>query len=177
MKNKKHMCVVFSIIERVYWYSRVTLLGMSIDGSSYVSSPRPFILRIHFVVYFERETSDGSSGSLSIPSLHSLLTWLPFIFDLSGLSLILVFYASSSSSFSLLIHCFHFTSHFFLTKTHFLVWYSLCIIIAHFIIISVPLIDTMFAIGILRSMAHRLFLYMLHFIHEGMSFLSLGIWA
>ena len=119
MKNKKHMCVVFSIIERVYWYSRVTLLGMSIDGSSYVSSPRPFILRIHFVVYFERETSDGSSGSLSIPSLRSLLTWLPFIFDLSGSSLILVFYASSSSSFSLLIHCFHFTSHFFSHKDSF----------------------------------------------------------
>ena len=60
-----------------------------------------------------------SSRSLSIPSLCSLFMWLPFVFDLSGSSLILVFCVSSLSSLSLLIHHFHFTSYSFLTVTHF----------------------------------------------------------
>ena len=160
MKNKKHMCVVFYIIECVYWYSRVTWLCLLTRVREQSIFPRLFILCIHFCCIFwewDEWHSLRSFGSLSIPSLRSLLMWLPFIFDLSGSSLILVFCASSSSLFSLLIHHFHFTSHSFLIATHFLVWYSLCIIITHFIIVSVPLIDTMFAVGILSSMAHEIF--------------------
>ena len=87
--------------------------------------------------------------------------WLPFVFDLSGSSLILVFCVSSSSSLSLLIRHFHFTSYSFLTTTHFRVWYSLCIIITHLIINSICficlLIDIIFTLGSLRSMDHRIF--------------------
>ena len=102
-----------------------------------------------------------SSRSLSLPSLHSLLMWLPFIFDLSGSSLILVFCVSSSSSLSFLIRHFHFTSYSFLTTTHFRVWYSLCIIIIHLIISLICficlLIDIIFTLGSLRSMDHGIF--------------------
>ena len=70
-KEKRHMCVLFSIIEYVYISVRgVALLDMSIDGSSYVSSPRPFILRIHFVVCFESEMSDLLLGSLGHCPFH-----------------------------------------------------------------------------------------------------------
>ena len=115
------MCVLFSIIECVYQCSRVALLDMSIDGSSYVSFPRPFIFCIHFCrIFCERDEwpSLRSSGSLSLPSLCSLLMWLHSIFDLSLSLLLFVLFVSSSSSFSLLSHHFHFTSYSFLTATH-----------------------------------------------------------
>ena len=110
-KKKKRLCV-FIFYHCVCWCSGVIWLIMFVDESSYVSFPRPFILCIHFCHMFwewDKWLSLRSFGSSSIPSLHSLLAWLPCIFDLSGLSLILIFSASSSSSsFSLLIHCsFH----------------------------------------------------------------------
>ena len=115
-------------------------------------------------ISYERDEwlSLRSSGSSSIPSLHSLLTWLPCISDLRGSSLILVFSASSSSSsFSLLIHRFHSTFKFFLTVTHFQVWYSLHITIIHLIISLICficlLIDTMFTLGTFGSLAHGIY--------------------
>ena len=39
--NNKGMCVVFYIIEHVFGCSRVTLVSMLVDGSSYVSFPKP----------------------------------------------------------------------------------------------------------------------------------------
>ena len=103
-----------------------------------------------------------SSRSSSIPSLHSLLACFPCISDLSGSSLILVFSASSSSSsFSLPIHCFHSTFKLFLTVTQFRVWYSLHITITHLIISLICficlLIDTMFTLGTIGSLAHRIY--------------------
>ena len=96
------MCIVFSIIGRVYWCLRVTSLSMFVDGSSYVSFSRPSIFCILFVVYFESEMSDlslRSSVSLSFPSLHSLTMWLHFMLDSSGSSLLFVFFVSPSFSF------------------------------------------------------------------------------
>ena len=97
-----------------------------------------------------------SSGSSSIPSVHSLLTYFPYISDLRESSLILMFNASSSSSsFSLLIHHFH------STFTHFRVWYSLHITTIHLIISSFCficlLIDTMFTLGTIGSLAYGIY--------------------
>jgi len=73
------MCIVFSIIGRVCWCSRVTISSMFIDGSSYVSFPRPFILCIHFVVCFESEMSSlllGTPGHC--PIHHCVHCWCDF---------------------------------------------------------------------------------------------------
>ena len=116
------MCIVFSIIERVYWYLKITFSSMIVDESSYVSFLGPSLLCIHFVSSFVREWDEWpyikGSRSLSFPSLHSLLMWLHSMFDLSWSLLLFVLFVSSSSSFSLLIHHFHFTSYSFLTATH-----------------------------------------------------------
>ena len=114
------LCIVFSIIECVYWCLRATWLSMFVDESSYVSFSRPSIFCILFVVYFESEMSDlslRSSVSLSFPSLHSLMMWLHFMLDLSGSSLLFVFFASPSFSFLLWIHHPHLTLCHFLTTT------------------------------------------------------------
>ena len=131
------MCIVFSIIGRVYWCLRVASLSMFVDESSYVSFPRPSIfLYLLYRVFWEWNGWHflKSSKSLSIPSLHSLMMWLHFMLDLSESSLIFVFFASPSFSLSLLIHLLRFTLCPFLTTTHFQVCYSLCIIITHLII-------------------------------------------
>ena len=74
------MCVVFYIIEHVFGCSRVTLVSMLVDGSSYVSFPRPSILCIHLVVYFESEMSDLLLGTLGhCPFHHYVLCWCDFI--------------------------------------------------------------------------------------------------
>ena len=121
MKNNKRMCIVFSIIECVYWCSRVTWLSMFVDESSYVSFPRPSMLCIHFYCLFwgwNEWPSPRSSRSLSLPPLRSLLMWLHFMSDLSWSLLLFVLFVSSSPLFSLLIHHFHFTSHSFLIAAH-----------------------------------------------------------
>ena len=110
---------------------------MFADESSYVSFPRSSIFCIHFVVYFENEMSDLSLRifvSLSFPLSHSLMMWLHFMLDLSGSSLLFVFFASPSFSFLLLIHPFHLTPCHFLTTTHSWVWHFFCIIITQLII-------------------------------------------
>ena len=120
-RKKKRMCVLFSIIECVYWWSRVTWLSMFVDRILYVSFLRPSMLCIHFYcIFWERDEwpSLRSSKSLSFPSLRSLLMWLHSMFDLSWSLLLFVLFVSSSSSFSLLSHHFHFTSYSFLTTTH-----------------------------------------------------------
>ena len=73
------MCIVFSIIKCVYWYLRVILSSMFVDGTSYVSFPRPSILCIHFVVYFESEMSDLLLGAQShCPFHHYIHCWCDF---------------------------------------------------------------------------------------------------
>ena len=161
------MCIVFCIIERVYWYLRVTLSSMIVSESSYVNFLRSSSLCIHFSVsFFFLERDEWPSlrgfGLLSFPSLHSLLTWLHFIlwFELITISLYM-FIVSSSSSSLLLIHPFHFTSLFFAYIDLFQVCYPLCIIFTHLIISSICFIylflDIIFTLGTFRSIAHELF--------------------
>ena len=89
------MCIVFSIIEHVYRYQRVTLSSMFVVESSYVSFLGSSLLCIHFVTYFVRKWDEWpfprGFRSLSFPSLHSLLMWLHFMFDLSWSSLLFVY--------------------------------------------------------------------------------------
>ena len=121
VKKKKNTCVLLFIIECVYWCLRVTWLSTFVDGSSHVSFPRLFMLCIHFYCIFrewDEWPSPRSSGSLSLPSLRSLLMWLHFMSDLSWSLLLFALFVPLSSSFSLLIHHFHFTSYYFLTTTH-----------------------------------------------------------
>ena len=116
--------------------------------------------------------------SLFFPSLHSLTMWLHFMLDLSGSSFLFMFFVSPSLSFLLLIHHFRFTPCSYLTVTHF----RFDIFLASFLRIS---LSVWFAssshywyyihIGHPQVHGSRAFLYMLHFIHEGMGFSSLGI--
>ena len=78
------MCIVLSIIEHVYWYSRVTLLSMFVYESLYVSFPIPSILYIHFVL--EWETDNLLLGHCLFN--HYIHWWCDFTpyFDLSWLS-------------------------------------------------------------------------------------------
>ena len=115
------MCIIFSVIRCVYWCLRATWLSIFVDGSLYVSFLRPSMLCIHFYCIFrewDEWPSPRSFRSLSLPSLRSLLMWLHFMSDLSWSLLLFVLFVPSSSSFSLLIHHFHFTSYSFLTTTH-----------------------------------------------------------
>ena len=114
-----------------------------------------------------------SFGSLPLPSLCPLVTWLHFTFDLSELLLHFMLFASLSSSFFISIHSLCFTSYSFLTATHFrfstffasLLHISLLVrfylLLPHWYYIR---------IGHLQVHGSRDFLYMLHFIHEGMGF-------
>ena len=121
------------------------------------------------------------SRSLSFPSLHSLLMWLHSMFDLSWSSLFFVYslflyhphhclwfipFTSPPCSFLTLTY-----SRFDISLVSFLriplsVWFASSSHYWYYIHIRHPQVH-----------GSRAFLYMLHFIHEGMSFLSLGIWA
>ena len=176
------MCIVFSIIECVYWYPRVTLSSMFVVESPYVSFLRSSFLCIHFVISlweWDEWPFPRSSRSLSFPSLHSLLMWLHSMFDLSWSSLFFVY--------SLFCyhprHCLWFISFAsppcsFLTLTY----SRFDIFLASFLHISLSvwfasLSHYWYYIHIEHLQVHDswAFLYMLHFIHEGMCFLSLGI--
>ena len=140
-RKKKHMCMcmVFSIFERVYWYSMVILSSIFVGESSYVSFLRSSLFCIHFVTSFVREwdewLSPKGSGSLSLPSLHSLLMWLHSMFDLSWSSLFFrIFIVSLSSSSLLLIHPLCFTLLLFSYIDLFQVWYFPCITLVYLII-------------------------------------------
>ena len=150
------MCIIFSIVGCVCWCSRVIVSSMFVDGSSYVSFPRPFFLCIHFCRMFRARDewpSPRDSGSLSYPSLRLLLMWLHSMYDLSWSLLLFVFFASASSSFLLLIHHPHLTPCPSLTSLLlFPVWHFTCIVLTHpairsFFFITSP-IDITFTLGI-----------------------------
>ena len=137
---------------------------MSIDGSSYVSFPRPFILRVHFVVCFESEMSGLLLGALGhCPFHHCVRYW-------RDLLSYLIWADHHLFSYSMLHHHprFHFWFIIFISPLipflqwpHFRVWYPLRTIIIHLVMSSVFLhciiIVTMFTVGIFRSMAHDIF--------------------
>ena len=157
------MCIVISIIEHVHWYPRVTLSSMFIGESSYVSFPRPFLSHIHFAISFlkwDEWYSLRGSRSLSLPSLHSLLMRLHFMFDLSWSLLLFVCSLFRYHPY----YCFWFilfvSSHcYFLTVT-----YSKFDTLRHsytsqyqFVFLHCLIIAIIFTLGILRSMAHEIF--------------------
>ena len=156
------MCVVFSIIEHVYWYLRVTLSSMLVGKSSYVSFLRPSISRTHFTISFlewDEWPFLRGSRSLSLPSLHSLMMWLHsiFLFELIIISLYM-FIISPSSSLLLSIHPLRFTSLLFSYSGLFQFWYFLCIILTYLFISLVfficVIMAIIFTLGTLKSMAH-----------------------
>ena len=168
------MCIAFSIIERVYWYLRVILSSMFVVESSYVS-----FLRSSFSLYslcrvFCKwdEWPLRYSGSLSLPSLHSLLMWLHFMLDSSGSSLLFVFFASPSSSSHPLSFSYSDPYSQFDTSCVSSLHISLS---DHFS--SLPRYWYYIHIRHIQVHGSRAFLYMLYFIHEGIGFWSLGIWA
>ena len=177
------MCIVFSIIGCVYWCLWATSLSMFVDGSSYVSFSRPFIICIHVSYILRvRWVTSLLEALCRCPFHHYIHWWCDF-------TPCWIRANHHSSSCSLLhyhsricfwfIHCvsaivlflqqsiFGFVT-LFASSLHISlsVWFS-----------SLPRYCYHFHIGHPRVHGSRDFLYMLHFIHEGMSFLSLGIWA
>ena len=137
---------------------------------------------IHFVISlwdWDEWPSPRGSGLLSLPSLHSLLMWLNSMFDLSWSSLFFVYSLFRYHP----RHCFWFIlfaspPYSFLTLTY----SRFDIFLASFLHISLSvwfasLSHYWYYIHIGHPQVHgsRVFLYMLHFKHEGMGFLSLGI--
>ena len=90
----------------------------------------------HFFLWeWDEWPSPKGSASLSFPSLHLLLMWFHFMFDLTWSSLFLhIFIVSLSSSSLLLIHPLRFTPLLFSYTDLFQVWYFPCIILTHLII-------------------------------------------
>ena len=111
MKKKTHVCIIF-----YHWVCILMFEGHLIEYVCWWE----FVCELSDCIFWEQDEwpSLRSSGSLSLPSLHSLLMWLHSMFDLSWSLLLFVLFVSSSSSFSLLIHHFHFTSYSSLTTTH-----------------------------------------------------------
>ena len=121
-----------------------------------------------------------SFESLSLPSLHSFQKWLHFMLVLRGSSLLFVLFASPSFSFLLLIHHFCFTPCSYLTTTCFefdTPFTSSLLISLSVWFASLPHYYYYLHIGHPWVYGSRDFLYMLHFTHEDMGFLSLGIWT
>ena len=157
------MCIVFSVIGRVYRCLRVIFWD-------------PSILCIHFFVYFKSGMSDLLLGTLGHCLFHHYVhCWCDFISCL-------VWVDHYSSSCYLLHHHPRFTfdssilsyHYSFLIATHFQVWHFLCIIITHLIISLIFLhylvVVIIFTLGTFRSIAHD-FLYMLTWGH---GFLIIG---
>ena len=180
------MCIVFSIIERVYWYLMVILSSMFVDESSYVSFPISFFFFVFTLSHLllESEMSDLLLGALGYCLFHHYihywcdftpyLIWVDHHFSLYThyFAIILVIACDSS-------HSLH-PSYSFLTLTYSRFNFSL----PSFLCISLSVWFTSLShywyyihIGHHRVHGSRAFLYMLHFIHKDMGFLSLGIWA
>ena len=78
-KEIKTRCVLLSITECIYWYSRVTWSSMFVDGGSYVSFPGSLRLCIHFVACFVSEMSDFLLGALGYCLFHHYVrNWCDF---------------------------------------------------------------------------------------------------
>ena len=164
-----------SIIEYVYWCSRVTWLSTFVDGSLYVSFP---------IVYFESKMSDLLLGALGhCPFHHYVHSWCDFTPCL--------IWVDHYSSWCYLFHyhhpCFRF---WFIILTSplilFLQWPISCLILpsyhhytSHYQFDLLHLSHHWHHIHIRHPQVHGSwdFLYMLHFIHEGMGLWSLGTWA
>ena len=160
------------------------LSSMFVVESSYVSSLRSYVICIRFVIAiweWDEWPFPRDSGSLSFPSLHSLLMWLHFMFGLSRSPPFFVYSLFRCH----LCHCLWFIlfvsplcSFLTLTFSRFDVSLSLFLHIS----LSVWFASLSYYwhhIHVRHPQVHgsRDLLYMLHFIYEGMGFWSLGIWA
>ena len=136
---------------------------MFIDGSLYVSFPRPSILCIHFVVHFEREMSNLLLGALDhCPFHHYILWWRDFIPRL-------IWADHYSTSCYLLHYHLRFCFQFILFVSHLILFLQrpilgLVLSLHHcytshyqFDIFYCFLIDIISALGTLKSMAHEIF--------------------
>ena len=167
------MCILISeghLIEYVYWWEFVCKLSETLH--SLYSLCRTFW-------EWDEWPSLRSFGSLPIPSLRSLVTWLHSTLDLSGSLIHFVLFASLLSSFLFAIHSLHLTSYSFYSDP-FQVWYFLCIIVTHLITSSI-----FFIVSSLILYPHWapsgpwLTRFSIHvaFYRWGHGFWSLGIWA
>ena len=161
------MCIVFSIIEHIYWYQMVILSSMFVGESLYVSFPRSFFICIHFVTYFLWEWDEWPSHrALGHCPFHyyihcwcdftSCLIWVDhhffFFLHIHCFAIILIIAFDSSP----LLHPL-----FFSYTDLFQVWYSP---LHHsgtshyqFDLLHCLIIDILFTLGTLRSMTHKLF--------------------
>ena len=180
-KKKKRMCVLFSIIECVYWCLRITWLSMFVDRSSYVSFLRPSMLCIHFIIYFESEMNDLLLGALGHCLFHHYVhCWCDFTPCLIWVdhysSLCYLFHHHPRFRFWFII----FTScliRFLQQPISGLMLFSHHHYTYHYQFILLHLSPHRHHIHVRHSQVHgsRDLLYMLHFIYEGMGFWSLGI--
>ena len=160
------------------------LSSMFVIESSYVSSLRFYVICICFVLSlwkWDEWPFPKDFESLSFRSLHSLLMWLHFMFGLSRSPPFFVYSLFRCH----LCHCLWFIlfvsplcSFLTLTFSRFDVSLSLFLHIS----LSVWFASLSYYwhhIRVRHPQVHgsQDLLYMLHFIYEGMSFWSLGIWA
>ena len=174
------MCIVFSIIERVYWYLRVILSSMFVVESLYVSFLRSYFLCVHFV--FESEMSGLLLRALGHCLFHHYincwcdftpcLIWVYHHFSSYIHRFAIIIVIDCDSSYSL----HPFVSFLTLTYSKF------DIFLASFFCISLSVWFALLShywyyvhIGHPQVHGSQAFLYMLYFIHEDMSFLLLGI--
>ena len=146
------MCIVFFIIECVYWYLRVILSSMFVVESLYASFLRSSFLCIHFAI-FESEMSDLLLGTLGhCPFHHYIHYWCDFTPCLTRVddhfssyihcfAIILIIACDSSHSLSPIVLFLHW---------HFQVWYFPCIIFAYLIISLIC-----FIVSLLILYSHR----------------------
>ena len=177
------MCIVFSIIGRVYWCLRITSLSMFVDGSSYVSFLRPFIICIHISYILRVRWVTFLLGALCHCHFHHYIHWwctslhvgferiitplfvicftiiLVFTFDSSILFHSLSFSYSGLFLGLLLSLHHHYTSHYQFDFLH-------CLVIV-----------IIFTLGTLGSMTHEIFYTCCISYMRAWVFLSLGFWA
>ena len=178
------MCIVFSIIEYVYWCLGVIFIEY-VRYWEFVCElfEIPCYLYCFVISICERDEwlSPKDSESLSFPSLHSLLMWLHFMFDLSRSSSFFIYSLFRCHFYRRL--CFtSFTSRLILslqqpisgsilTSHHHYTY--------HYQFVLFHLSPYRHHIHVRHLQVHGSWdsLYMLHFIYEGMVFWSSGIWA
>ena len=177
------MCIVFPSLSvyidiwgslyRVWLFVRVRMWAFW--------DPLLFVFTLSYL--FESKMSDLLLGALGHCYFHHYIhCWcdLLHVWFESIITFLRIFIVSLSSLSLPVIHLIRFPPCYFLTLTY----SRFDISLASFLCISLlvwfaSLSHYWYYIHIGHPQVHgsRAFLYMLHFIHEGMSFLSLGIWA
>ena len=158
------MCIVFSIIEYVYWCLGVIFIEY-VRYWEFVCElseiPWLFVLLCH--IYFVREMSNLLLRSLSHCHFHNYIHyWCDFTSCLISVDHHISSYIHCSAVIFIVAcvssHSLHVLFSPYSNPSQ--VRYSLCIIITHIIISSFCficlLIDIIFTLGILRSMAHEI---------------------